>query len=191
MKNIEKKWMLFLIATFVTSFGIGYTLLKETFATDNLDNSSQVVDTNNNLNDDIPLEEDGDVLFYGEQGCQVTGLVLSEGELEFQPDIFEYNISVGDLSKISVVPFCGLLEAPSYSVTKEKVAEDKLQFSVVIYQNDEEITYTVNVTEIEETPIDDVVIEEKRNDYTYKFIAIICVLVFINIYRIVKNKRSK
>ncbi|MBQ2872825.1 MAG: hypothetical protein IJE89_02375 [Bacilli bacterium] len=34
MKNIEKKWMLFIIATFVTFLGIGYTLLKGTEATE-------------------------------------------------------------------------------------------------------------------------------------------------------------
>lgn len=32
MKKIEKKWMLFLMATFITVFGISYTLVKKTIA---------------------------------------------------------------------------------------------------------------------------------------------------------------
>lgn len=47
MKNIEKKWILFLLATFVTFLGIGYTLIKGTEAKENLPKTT-ISDLKNN-----------------------------------------------------------------------------------------------------------------------------------------------
>jgi len=181
MKNIEKKWMLFLIATFVTFFGIGYTLLKETFATTTIDNTAV-----NDTNDD----EIGDDISIGDVDCEVTDLMFNEGTINFNPDVMEYTLNVSDFSNLSVIPVCGTLEAASYTVEKN-VLDDNKTVVVTINASDESFkTYTINVTEnVEQNDIN--VVEEDNNNYTLIFISIICILVLINIYRIVKNKRSK
>ena len=50
MKKIEKKWMLFLLATFVTVFGISYTLVKKTIAT-NINFPNEYINSNNGNGD--------------------------------------------------------------------------------------------------------------------------------------------
>lgn len=74
MKNIQKKWMIFLVATFVTFAGIGYTLIKNTNA----------------------LEE--------EENYGIIDIQLSEGTIEFDVNIFEYTVTVKDFNNFEINP---------------------------------------------------------------------------------------
>lgn len=181
MKNIEKKWLLFLMSTFVTFFGIGYTLLKDTFALNEIDNTIQESGQNYDSSDvyDITLSNN----------CELGNIIFNNGKIDFKKNVFEYNLFVEDIKNLEM-DYMLVPSASDCSIHNDFVEEENM-FVVTVYASNEVVSvYKINVFE---NVIDDngVNKKEKTKDYTYVFIVIIGVLVLINIYRIVKKMRSK
>lgn len=173
MKNIEKKWMLFLLATFVTCLGIGHSLLKGTLAIEDV----------GDFNEDV---------VSGDVNCEVTDIELSEGSIEFDPSVLEYKVSVSDISNFEAIPYCYDKSIPDYSI-ETNISDDSMIIDLLFNSikgkgKKYTITAVKSVDGAIEDNLDDVV---ENNDYTLIFIGIICILVLINIYRILKNKKRK
>ena len=159
MKNIQKKWAIFLIATIVTFVGVGYTLFKGTNALEEIEES---VDSE---------------LIY---------LRLSEGEINFDPNVYEYTVTVSDFNSFSISPIMNEMSG-GYSISKDLTSVPKKVILKVKDTHGENIVYTFKVIE-DAKSLDKVSTESENKDYTILFIIIIIVLVMINVLRIIKNK---
>ena len=143
----------------------------------------------NGSNKDNNATEDNDKLDDNKlsSNCNISSVELSEGSIEFDPNITEYEIKIGDFNKLEIMV---TLESPSASyILDENIVGDKK--SVVITVNAEDgssKTYTIYVEE-ENSSVANTE-DKKENNYTIIFIVIICILVLINIYRIVRNKKK-
>lgn len=179
MKNIEKKWMLFIIATFVTFFGIGYTLLKGTVATE-IDNIDDNLSSEKHEADDLTNELDTDL----------SNIILSDGEIQFDPNVTEYNITVSDFDKLKITPI-KKSDKVQYILDKNIVQNNGINtvFITVISENGSSKIYTIYVTE-KDTDNINIDNNDKDNTYVPIFIVIIFILVIINIIRIIKNKKK-
>ena len=102
MKNIEKKWLLFVIATVVSCYGIGYNLIKGTRATDNMMPVNDAFD---------------DVNFYR---CVVDSYNM---EYSTEYDYTTYNLSDDELSMITYLDCNGVDD--EYNVRDDRVKSVK------------------------------------------------------------------
>lgn len=142
--KFNEKWTLFLIATFVTFFGIVNTLLKGTVASDVLVNEKNNEVINNNMNNSESGKLTG-ILSYTVDNC-LSSIELSEGFIDFKSTVSEYLLSVDDFSQLNVYP--KLLD-DSFSYSVEKIVDDETKKIVIriMDQNDNLKVYTIYVTE--------------------------------------------
>ena len=142
--KFNEKWALFLIATFVTFFGIVNTLLKGTVASDVLVNEKNNEVINNNMNNSESGKLTG-ILSYTVDNC-LSSIELSEGFIDFKSTVSEYLLSVDDFSQLNVYP--KLLD-DSFSYSVEKIVDDETKKIVIriMDQNDNLKVYTIYVTE--------------------------------------------
>lgn len=142
--KFNEKWTLFLIATFVTFFGIVNTLLKGTVASDVLVNEKNNEVINNNMNNSESGKLTG-ILSYTVDNC-LSSIELSEGFIDFKSMVSEYLLSVDDFSQLNVYP--KLLD-DSFSYSVEKIVDDETKKIVIriMDQNDNLKVYTIYVTE--------------------------------------------
>jgi len=109
MKNIQKKWMIFLVATFVTFAGIGYTLIKNTNA----------------------LEE--------EENYGIIDIQLSEGTIEFDVNIFEYTVTVKDFNNFEINPVVNELVSGFSIWREDRTEPKKIVVSIIDFYNKERV----------------------------------------------------
>lgn len=117
-----------------------------------------------------------------DSNSDLSDIVLSEGEIEFSPDIVEYYITVSSYDDLDVMPVLGSNKA-SYELRKE----DNKVVIEVIAEDGSAKTYSIFVEETTTSEDND----GGSNSYIPIFVAIICVLVLINVFRIIKNKNNK
>lgn len=132
----------------------------------------------NNVNVDNDNKEDGQLVKSSD--CNLSNIILSEGTIEFDSDVTEYEIMVTDYDSLIIEP---VLANNKSTFVMEKTDD----YKVIIKVNAEDGTYkeyTVFVVENSENKKE---LEKKDNNYVPIFIGIICVLVLINIIRIIKN----
>ena len=119
--------------------------------------------------------------------CDLMGIKIGEGFLsEFDPAITEYYIKVSDFESLKVIP---TLESSKSSCNVERNIEGN-GGSVVLTVNCGNNNSKVYTIYVEEVASDDVPKEKDNNMLTPIFIGIICVLVLINIVRIIKNMKK-
>lgn len=143
--KLNEKWTLFLIATFVTCFGVVDTLLKKTMASDVIINNHSNVTIQNSNNDTNNGKLTG-ILSYTVDNC-LSSIEFSDGSIEFNSTVSEYFLEVTDFSKLEIYP--KLLD-DSFSYSVEKIMDDKNKMVVIriIDKDDNFKMYTVYVKEI-------------------------------------------
>ena len=158
MKNIQKKWMLLVTATFVTFLGICYTFFKETSA----------------------LEEK-------KEYCGIDGVRLSEGEIDFDIDVYEYTVTVSNYDNFDIDLVTDEVLNMSKSVNMMDVPRI-ISFSTTDFCGKDRV-YTFKVFE------DPNILVNKDNDkgfdYTFIFVIIIFILIAFNIYRMIRIIKGK
>lgn len=169
-----------------------YKDLIVNFSIKESNNNSSTAGSNNSTgsnNNDNKIDEVGDVTIAP---ATLKDIILSEGEIDFNPLVSEYEIKVKDFSSLTVsLDFDN--GSSSYTIDKVDNGDEKSVVIVLTDLNDETTTYKIKVTE-ENTdeviqPSDDEVVEpeKKKGNYVPVFIGIICLLVLINVFRIVKS----
>ena len=131
--------------------------------------------------ENIPSNEDehsGNVENNNDVKSPLVGIVLSEGDIDFVPNVYEYNVTVTNFDDLEVT--LNLNESNiSYSIVKD---EFEKKVNITLVDNEGNTTnYVINVTEIEE-PKEEPQEKEKFN-FIPIFIGIICLLVLVNIFR--------
>lgn len=176
-----------------TNVTIGNKEVKFTISTNNVNNDNNNSNKNDYKNDGIKDNagdtEPGDSTIDTDS-YNMVNIELSEGEIDFDPNITEYGIVVSSFDKLEVQPvFEG--SGASYSIDKNINGEEKTVVITVTSQNGDSKIYTIYVTEEgAESNISNEPKEKGKHNYTFVFIGIICILVLINVYRIVKNRKK-
>lgn len=144
--KINEKWTLFLIATFVTFFGIVDTLLKKTAASEVVldENISSMEQENNSFNEDNDGQKTG--ILSLSVGNVLDSIRLSEGTIDFQSLTTEYWINVTNFEQLEVYPIL-LDNSFSYLVEKSVDGEEKKVIIKVMDQDNNFKIYTIYVTE--------------------------------------------
>lgn len=125
--------------------------------------------------EDLNKEEDN--------SCSLSNIVLSEGSINFQKNIVNYYLEVSSLENLVVQPI--LVDDESvYDI--QKIDNNKIVIEVV-NENICSEKYTIFINQINNMGDN---LEKDNNKYVPIFISIICILVIINILRIVINKRK-
>ena len=141
--------------------------------TNNNQNSNNV-NSNQNNNSNIEISKDSN--------CDLSGVSIN-GELIslFEPSVTDYNVKVENLSTVDVVPS---LASDKAAYVIEKMDNNSRIFINVIAEDGTKKTYSIFLEVLED------VNKDGKKDYSLLFIIIICILVGINILRIVINKKN-
>lgn len=179
-----------------TNASVNDKTINFTILTNNEENNNQGSGTNNNNNNGSnnnqenstdDADNSGDVVIDG-SNCDLTNITLSEGTIQFDSSVTEYSIKVSSIDNLEVTP---VLADSSASYTVERnISEDGSSFVITVNSMDgNSKVYTLYVTE--DASANDTQNDNKKgNNYTPIFIGIICVLVLVNILRIIKSKKK-
>lgn len=137
----------------------------------NNSNSNNGVNTPNNNSDTTDNNEKDDVLVK-DSNCDLKDIILSEGEIDFESSIVEYEVSVNSIERLQVTPVL--------ASEKSEFVIDREADKVVIKVTAEDGTVKNYTIYLEET----LVKKENNNKYIPIFIGITCLLVLINIIRV-------
>ncbi|MBQ2872827.1 MAG: hypothetical protein IJE89_02385 [Bacilli bacterium] len=149
---------------------------------------------NTSQNDDNKTEDNnmdgGNKLDTKDSNANLSNIILSEGTIEFDSNVTEYEIEVTDFDKLEVTP---IIESDTaHSIIDRNISEeDKSIVITVAAENGDSKTYRITVKE--KTLANDYNSNDKeKNNKSYVpiFIGIICILVIINIVRVVKSKQK-
>ena len=125
----------------------------------------------------------------------IKGFYLRGGAIEFDDDVVRYQVYVNSLDDIEISPI--LLSDVTYEQTDNYVDDDGREFVFTFKDsNGNSREYRIlfllsgNYSDslVEKLEIDDA-IKEKPN-YSQYFIAIIIILIAINVYRVISNKKK-
>jgi len=145
--------------------------------------TQNVVDNDEKVQDNEIEDSDVVVDVYS---TNLVNITLSEGVIDFDPEVTEYSITVSDFEslQVSVEPES---DSSSFLIDKDDSNGEKSISIMVVALDESSKTYTIYVTEEDVTSGDD---ELEKNNFVPIFIGIICVLVLINIFRIVKKLKK-
>lgn len=115
--------------------------------------------------------------------CNLSSIELSEGTIEFDPNITEYEVEISNFDNFKVYPTLEDENAATYIIDKNVTSDGGNVVITVSDAEGENKIYTIH-TIVEKSNIEEPV---KKNNYIPIFIAIIVVLLLINVIRIVKN----
>lgn len=158
-------------------------------ANSNVDNSTVTNNTDNDVSNnsdnntsstdttDSGIVDDGvSNMLAGE-----LNIIPNEGEIDFDPEVYEYTVKVKDMDSFDVQVTVGPNHT-LHSVERRLEEEPKKVIVSVVDVNDSKKEYVINVVEVDEE-----ISADKKNNYIPIFIGIICLLVFINVFRLIRN----
>lgn len=145
----------------------------------NLKYDSSSNNQNNGNNQNNSKEEDNVVL---DSNCDISNIILNKGIIDFDSSVTEYEIEIDDIHSLDVDVELYSNNA-TYDINKK---EDSIVIEVTAEDGSKK-TYTIYVKSKKEDT------NNKKDNQIYVpiFIGIICILVLINIIRIVKNMAKK
>lgn len=119
---------------------------------------------------------------------KLVGIILSEGKINFSADVYEYTVTVSDFDNLEVT----LDTVGSFEFTSIDKEETGIEKRIVITLKDKDnatTNYIINVLELE---VDNTSEEVKDNNkYVPIFIGIICLLIILNVFRIINKNKKK
>lgn len=144
-------------------------------------NSSNNNHSGNNSNNDNSNDGENDIK---NSNADLSDIILSDGNIVFDSSITEYYIDVTDFDSLTIEPV---------SVSSDVVINiDKGDGKVVINVEAEDGTEKIYTIFVNENLNHDTLTEDDSNNkYIPIFIGIIVILVLINIFRIINNKKNK
>ena len=122
----------------------------------------------------------------------IKGFYLRGGAIEFDDEVVRYQVYVNSLDDIDISPI--LLSDVTYEQTDNYVDDDGREFIFTfkdVNGNSREYRILFLLSEngsVERLEIDDPI--EDKPDYSVYFIAIIIILIGINVYRVISNKKK-
>lgn len=134
-----------------------------------------------NNDEDINVDEE----VIKDSNCDLSEINLSEGTIEFNSDITEYELKVTNFDDLKVDPVLSSDKA-SYSIEKN---ESKQIIITVVAEDTTKKTYTLYVEEVLTGELNKA--SNNNRKYVPIFIGIICILILINIIRIIVNMKKK
>lgn len=163
---------------------ITFSIEKEEVNQDNSDNKPNVKPSdkpsNNNQEDN---NEDEEII----SNCNLANIELSEGIIEFDPNITEYEVEISNFDNFKVYPTLEDENAATYIIDKN-VTDDGGNIVITVSDADgENKIYTIH-TIVEKEKVEEPV---KNNNYVPIFIGIIVLLLLVNVIRIVKSSKNK
>lgn len=178
-ENIKSQSELLVIPIKVN--GNGAVKLSELECTDG--NTVSKLD-NNFVNFTVIDSSNNNVVDDENSSCNLSNIVLSEGNIEFDPNVTNYYVEVSNFDNLKVEPV--LVDNKSvYEVMKTDNNEIIIN---ITSDGDCNKKYTIFVEQLDNTVVDNE--DGSNNKYVPIFIAIIVLLLLINVYRIVKNKKK-
>jgi len=136
--------------------------------------------SNNNQNNELDDNKDNEVVL--DSNCDLSNIILNKGTIEFDSSVTEYEIEIDDIDNLDVD-----VEVSSNKATYEIIRNEDNIVIEVTAEDGSKKTYTIYIKNNKEE------LDNKNNNQIYVpiFIGIICILVLINIIRIVKNMNRK
>lgn len=154
---------------------INFTIKKETESAGN----------NKPNTDNKPTTEE--VKDEKSSNCNIASLELSDGTIDFDPNITEYSISVDDFDKLKINL---TLESnlATYIINRNNYGDKKNIVITVSAEDNSQKKYTIFVEE----KTTNIPVEKKpeNKNYTIIFIVIIGILLLLNVYRIIRNRKK-
>jgi len=143
----------------------------------NNQNNNQNGNNGSNTNKDDEDKDDNVVL---DSNCDLSNIILSQGTIDFDSNVTEYEVDIDDINKLDID-----VELASDKASYEIIRKDNSIVIEVTAEDGSKKIYTIYVSSNEEEKND------KNNQiYVPIFIGIICILVLINIFRIVRNMKN-
>ena len=136
---------------------------------------------NNNSGSNTNTENDNNQGVVLDSNCNLSNIILSDGIIEFDSNVTEYEIDIDNINDLDID-----VELESDKASYEIIRNDNSIVIEVRAEDGSKKTYTIYVNNSKEE------IDNKNSQiYVPIFIGIICILVLINIIRIVRNMKNK
>ena len=147
----------------------------------NNNNSGNKDNNNTSGNKDNNDKEDNDEDVVLDSNCDLSNIILSQGTIEFDSNVTEYEIDVDNIDDLNVD-----VELASDKASFEITRNDNSIIIEVTAEDGSKKIYTIYVNNSKKE-------KDNKNSQIYVpiFIGIICILVLINIIRIVRNMKNK
>ena len=113
------------------------------------------------------------------KGSFLSGLKIEGYEINFRPDIFAYDLKIGNESKLNITPSVSSKDVTYEIHGNENLKDGSIIYIEVRYKNDSTQTYDINIS------------KEERKNFAPIFIAIIVVLILFNAIRLLANRGKK
>ena len=154
---------------------INFTIKKETESAGN----------NKPNTDNKPTTEE--VKDEKSSNCNIASLELSGGTIDFDPNITEYSISVDDFDKLKI-NLTLESDLATYIINRNNYGDKKNVVITVSAEDNSQKKYTIFVEE----KTTNIPVEKKpeNKNYTIIFIVIIGILLLLNVYRIIRNRKK-
>ena len=115
--------------------------------------------------------------------CNLSNIEFSEGFIEFDPNVLEYEVEINNFDSFNVVP--KLEDSKSSYVIDKNVTENGGNVKITVNGSDGSYkTYTIYTKIVNKNSQEQ---KNENNNYIPIFIGIIVLLVLINLIRIIKN----
>ena len=151
--------------------------VSEVVAIKKITNNSSVKDSNTNNNTLVVDNNDSNKVY----SAYLADLLIDDYVIDFNRNTFEYTIKIGDEDSLNIVP---VLEDNSANVNisgNQKLTNGSVINIRVIAEDDKTLVYKLNIVK------DNV---SKKRNFSLIFIIIIVVLIGINVFRMVSNKKK-
>lgn len=156
---------------------------------DNNNKPSSGSGNNNVTENDKTNQDDSDNI---KSNCNLSIIELSEGSIEFDPNVTEYEVKIKDFKNFKVTPKLENPESSSYVIDKNYTTDGGNVIITVNGSGGDIKIYTI-YTIVED--VNDVELQPKNNNYVPIFVVIIVALIIINLIRIIikvsKKKEQK
>lgn len=174
---------------FLADKKVNFSIISDGSTQNNKKPQNNASNNNNNGNSDNN-NSDNKVSNTLSSSADLSNIILSEGTIEFDPAVTEYSLSVSDFNKLEITPVLDSKTA-KFNVDRNITNNGNSIVISVTAENGNSKVYTIYVKEMNDSNKDDTKNDKKSNSmYVPIFIGIICVLVIVNIVRIIKNKKK-
>lgn len=160
------------------------------FSVKSTDNGSLAGNNNGTTDkdDNFSSNEGNDNESVKSSDCDLSDILINDAVFQFDPNILEYSLSVENIKNFTVTPILSSDKA-NYVIGELDVTDKSKTIKILVTaENGMTKTYTLY---IDEKINNSTAIKEKKVNYKIIFIVLIVLLVFINIFRIIRKKKNE
>lgn len=156
-----------------------------TIETPDVSDDDETVDNSNTSNNPDDLDQD-DEPNISKEPVYLLDLIIQGYEIDFDKETFIYNVTIDEEENtLDIIPLLENSTDQYEIIGADNLLDGSLITITVTSEEGNSQNYLIKISKTVEEPV-----QTPKKDYSPIFIAIIVVLLFINIYRLLRNNKN-